>query len=65
MTESEQQVVRRITERDINRFPPFVDLIGDEAVLDGHFNAQDLRLLVRLLDQRAERAKREVATVTR
>ena len=54
MTEHEENVVKGL-HRDINKLPPYIDLIGDEAVLDGHFKAWQLRRITQLLEEREQR----------
>lgn len=56
MTEHEEHVVKGL-HRDINKLPPYVDLIGDEAVLDGHFKAWQLRRIALLLEEREQRMR--------
>lgn len=54
MTEHEENVVKGL-HRDINKLPPYIDLIGDEAVLDGHFKAWQLRRIAQLLEECEQR----------
>jgi hypothetical protein len=59
VTDEEQQVIKGLF-TNVSQFPPYVELIGDEAVLDGCFNARHLRRIAQMLEDR----ERQLAGVT-